>query len=384
MKKGKAIRKKVITSFLAASMVCTLMPATAQAADTTEDLPLLAEFTFDDLQNGFQGGQAQAAQKGTPAVRETDGRNALYLDGSSYLDVTKLEGGSLLAGQEEITVSYDAKPDLTNSGNWVMFAAPNANTQEYLQETYIGILAETGGTTKVERYNHTDPRTAAAIAETGSDWVHVDVVFSQNDMTVYVDGIQASEKVASDFSLPEILGNNGILYIGKANWGNGEYYKGYLDSYRIYGTALTDEQITDQYEEYFWDGVELPSAVEEATQLTLPSVNLYGDSISWTSDNTSVIANDGTVTLPEQDTTVKMTAQSGNFTKTFEVQVKGTRVVTFTDALEDTGGITLRNGGALNPVSDTDNILEVTTGWISGGNSPADRGRSHYRRRIHV
>lgn len=130
--------------------------------------------------------------------------------------------------------------------------------------------------------------------------------------------------------------------------------------------------------------MELPSAVEEATQLTLPSVNLYGDSISWTSDNTSVIANDGTVTLPEQDTTVKMTAQSGNFTKTFEVQVKGTRVVTFTDALEDTGGITLRNGGALNPVSDTDNILEVTTGWISGGNSPADRGRSHYRRRIHV
>lgn len=180
--------------------------------------------------------------------------------------------------------------------------------------------------------------------------------------------------MASDFSLPEILGNNGILYIGKANWGNGEYYKGYLDSYRIYGTALTDEQITDQYEEYFWDGVELPSAVEEATQLTLPSVNLYGDSISWTSDNTSVIANDGTVTLPEQDTTVKMTAQSGNFTKTFEVQVKGTRVVTFTDALEDTGGITLRNGGALNPVSDTDNILEVTTGWISGGNSPADGG----------
>ncbi len=374
MKKGKAIRKKVIASFLAASMVCTLMPATAQAADTTEELPLLAEFTFDDLQNGFQGGQAQAAQKGTPAVRKTDGRNALYLDGSSYLDVTKLEGGSLLAGQEEITVSYDAKPDLTNSGNWVMFAAPNANIQEYLQETYIGILAETGGTTKVERYNHTNPRTAAAIAETGSDWVHVDVVFSQNDMTVYVDGIQASEKVASDFSLPEILGNNGILYIGKANWGNGEYYKGYLDSYRIYGTALTDEQITDQYEEYFWDGVELPSAVEEATQLTLPSVNLYGDSISWTSDNTSVIANDGTVTLPEQDTTVKMTAQSGNFTKTFEIQVKGTRVVTFTDALEDTGGITLRNGGALNPVSDTDNILEVTTGWISGGNSPADGG----------
>lgn len=138
MKKGKAIRKKVITSFLAASMVCTLMPATAQAADTTEDLPLLAEFTFDDLQNGFQGGQAQAAQKGTPAVRETDGRNALYLDGSSYLDVTKLEGGSLLAGQEEITVSYDAKPDLTNSGNWVMLPRRTQIPREYLQETYTG------------------------------------------------------------------------------------------------------------------------------------------------------------------------------------------------------------------------------------------------------
>ena len=52
MKKGKAIRKKVIASFLAASMVCTLMPATALAADTSEDLPLLAEFTFDELKAG--------------------------------------------------------------------------------------------------------------------------------------------------------------------------------------------------------------------------------------------------------------------------------------------------------------------------------------------
>ena len=378
MKKGKAIREKVIASFLAASMVCTLMPATALAVDGTEELPLLAEFTFDDTETGFKGGQAKTSRIGTPAVQETDGRKALYLDGSSYLDVTNLEGGSLLAGQEQITVSYDAKPDLTNSGNWVMFAAPNADTQEYLQERYIGILAETGGTTKVERYNQTDPRTEAAIAATGSDWVHVDVVFSENATTIYLNGEKAADgdnyrsSVSSDFSLPEILGNNGILYIGKANWVNGEYYKGYLDSYRIYGTALTDEQIADQYEEYFWDGVELPSAVEEATQLTLPSVNLYGDSISWTSGNTSVIANDGTVTLPEQDTTVKMTAKSGGYTKTFDIQVR--KVLTFTDALEDTGGITLRNGGALTPVSDTDNILEVTTGWIPDGNSPRDGG----------
>ncbi len=116
MKSRKSIREKVIASFLAASMVCTMM-----------------QFTFDDTATGFRGGQAQAALVGSPAVQETDGRNALYLDGSSdnFLTVTDAEGNSLLSGATELTISYEAKPDQSSTTNWVFYAAPNGNQQVY-------------------------------------------------------------------------------------------------------------------------------------------------------------------------------------------------------------------------------------------------------------
>ena len=102
MKSRKSIREKVIASFLAASMVCTMM-----------------QFTFDDTATVFRGGQAQAALVGSPAVQETDGRNALYLDGSSdnFLTVTDAEGNSLLSGATELTISYEAKPDQSSTTN---------------------------------------------------------------------------------------------------------------------------------------------------------------------------------------------------------------------------------------------------------------------------
>ena len=112
----------------------------------------MMQFTFDDTATGFRGGQAQAALVGSPAVQETDGRNALYLDGSSdnFLTVTDAEGNSLLSGATELTISYEAKPDQSSTTNWVFYAAPNGNQQVYNRETYIGIL-EAGGSTKVER-----------------------------------------------------------------------------------------------------------------------------------------------------------------------------------------------------------------------------------------
>lgn len=178
MKSRKSIREKVIASFLAASMVCTMM-----------------QFTFDDTATGFRGGQAQAALVGSPAVQETDGRNALYLDGSSdnFLTVTDAEGNSLLSGATELTISYEAKPDQSSTTNWVFYAAPNGNQQVYNRETYIGIL-EAGGSTKVERYNNNGSRPANPSAATGTDWVHVDVVLSRFETSIYVNGVKQAEQ----------------------------------------------------------------------------------------------------------------------------------------------------------------------------------------------
>ncbi len=220
---------------------------TVTDAGTTPDDKVLAEFTFDDAA-GFESEYAKAA--GTYKLEDSHDGKALYLDGSAsnWLNVTAKDGSSLLTGVEEMTISYEAKPDKAN-GNWIMFAAPNANEQTYKNETYLGIL-EDGGSTKVERYKNNGSRPELSpSAETGSNWVHVDVVVSKTDTTLYVNGEEQS-KVDSAYGLTDILGDSSILYIGKANWKTGEYYKGWIDNFRIENKALNAEEVKKLSEDF--------------------------------------------------------------------------------------------------------------------------------------
>lgn len=201
---------------------------------------VLAEFSFDDAATGFSSDNAKAT--GTYTLADSHDGKALYLDGSSsnFLTVTDAEGGSLLTGATELTISYDMKPDRTTT-NWPFYAAPNANAQTGGKEKYLGIL-EIGGTTTAERYNNTGTRPGNPSAVTGSDWYHVDVVVDQLETTIYVNGEKRST-MASSYGLPALLGTSSILYIGKANWGSGEYFKGYLDNFKIYNKAFDAEEL---------------------------------------------------------------------------------------------------------------------------------------------
>jgi hypothetical protein len=75
------------------------------------------------------------------------------------------------------------------------------------------------------------------------------------------------------------------------------------------------------------DGISLPESITQAQVLALPqSGAVNGHLISWTSSDTSVIANDGTVTLPQDEEEVILTAsitRAGiTYTKNFAVTVK--------------------------------------------------------------
>ena len=212
------------------------------APDNT-NVGLIADFDFDDESTGFEGGNAKAT--GTYTLQDSydeENGKALYLDGSStnFLTVTDKDGNSLLTGYSELTISMDIKPDRTGA-NWAFYAAPNANAQSYPNEHYIGVLNSNGSIT-VERYNNNGSRPQSASCTTGNDWVHLDIVFSKMDTTIYVDGVKQSV-VSSVHDLKDILGSESILYIGKANWGSGEFYKGWMDNFKIYGRALTEEQL---------------------------------------------------------------------------------------------------------------------------------------------
>ena len=197
----KAMWKRALSLILTVMMVSSNLPATVSAATT--DVPLLADFNFDDETNGFAGGGAKAT--GTYTLQNSfDAENgkAVYLNGSSnYLTVTKTDGSSLLTGVNEMTVSFDAKIDRTAT-NWAFYAAPNANKQTYNNEYYIGGLYLSGSSLKIERYRagrSTCPETAV-----GMDWAHVDVVFAENSTALYINGVKKATANSSN-SLSSIL-----------------------------------------------------------------------------------------------------------------------------------------------------------------------------------
>lgn len=210
--------------------------------DAGEKPEILADFDFDDEESGFTNGYAVA--KGTYTLQDHDGGKAIYLDGTSdFLEVTKENGESLLTGVKEMTVSFQAKPE-SAATNWGFYAAPNDDEQTYQQEVYLGALNNKGNLL-AERYKNSGARPANASTTVGtSDWHYVTIVYTETETIVYINGEEKARQ-SSEYGLIDILGNNSILYIGKANWGAGEYYKGLIDNYTIASYAMNADQVKE-------------------------------------------------------------------------------------------------------------------------------------------
>ena len=97
------------------------------ASDVRTIPAVLASFDFNDT--GLDGGNAKAAAFGSIELQDRDEQNgkAVYFNGNSFLTVTDIAEDSLLTGVDELTLSYDAKPDNSNHAGWTFYAAPNAD-----------------------------------------------------------------------------------------------------------------------------------------------------------------------------------------------------------------------------------------------------------------
>ncbi len=356
---------------LAGAMAISALPSVSLIAEAAEP-DKLADFSFDaDAVNGFyDGGSAQAEAKGTCQTKVKYGTNrALYLDGrNSFINIMAKDGGSILKGKENITVSYDLKPDRNNTG-WTFFAAPNADKQKYEEEHYLAILHKTSELL-VERYNNTSGRPGNNILDKEKSvldgWFHVDLVVTETDTKLYVNGESAGES-KSTYKLSDILGSTGgILQVGKGNWNSGEYYKGWIDNYRIYDGTLSEADITAQYEEFTatleeiaeyeeqreeeetrknalqkdYDDLEILNSDDVRGNLALIKTGRYKSTITWKSSNPAVVTDTaaadslyqgGVVTRPEAGkapvkvtltATLKSAYTNETKTKTFDVTVR--------------------------------------------------------------
>ncbi len=220
----------------------------AEAADYVKtELPeILAEFNFDDEKTGFAGEAAEA--KGSYSLKEHNSGKALYLNGQKdCLRITGKDGSTLVPGGlvKEMTVFLQAKKEGGNG--WVFYAAPNDYAQNYLYEKYLGIL-DNDGKVLAERYANQGERlpTASGASQAGQ-WHYIAAVFTETEIILYDNG-EETARTANDVPLQDILGSSSVFYIGKANWGNGEYFQGMIDNYKVVSRAWSKEEIKAEME----------------------------------------------------------------------------------------------------------------------------------------
>lgn len=210
---------------------------------TVVEPKVIADFDFNKDAEQFAGAEAIAIKQGTVSLtpRDDSGDFALQLDETGYLDVKKTDGSSLLTGLKEFSLSFDCYSTKTGA-SWSFFAAPNASPQNWLSERYIAAF-DLNDSLTLERYMNLGVRPLNVSAKYSEGWKHVDAVFEEDNVTLYINGVSAGT-VKSDYPVKSILKDNSILLIGRGNWSTyGEYFNGQIDNYKIYNYARTAEEI---------------------------------------------------------------------------------------------------------------------------------------------
>ena len=73
--------------------------------------------------------------------------------------------------------------------------------------------------------------------DSASGWHHIANTYDGDTIRIFVDGVE----VASALRQGTITVNPNALLIGKSGWG--EYFKGDMDDFRIYKSALSEQDI---------------------------------------------------------------------------------------------------------------------------------------------
>lgn len=236
--------KKLLASFTAAAMIASAGVIVPAAEDTLPSDGLLMDITFDEAGTG--SGKFAASKGGeitehgnieyTSSYDGTDANKALSISTDSAGNYLELPKG-VLNGCDAASFAFWIKP----SSRWA-FMTTTVNSQDYLNEKYMGMLASSSGFT-AERYNNSGTRLSTVTAD-GSylDWQYVVTVFEKNALRIYVNGKLAAADTKT-VDIKSLMTADASTWIGHANWGDGEGFSGKMDDFRIYGKALSEEEI---------------------------------------------------------------------------------------------------------------------------------------------
>lgn len=357
-------------------------PVTAMAADNDgglTDANLVASYDFEDANDkgkDISGNNNDLTVKGENVEYgvsgdHQSGGNAIQLRGNDgqYLELPN----GLLNGTDSFTVQFDSKSRMAANDNFFSFTIGSDN-----QKYFFSRLRPTSVYTAITKDSNGNEQGVTA-TQSANVWHTYRISVSPTFIATFIDGNLAAINKNVTTKLSE-LGTDLPMNFGKSTWAGDKYYNGGLDNIKIWKAAYVSDGMV-------WDGVTLPGSTEGS--VTLPAKDALGNTITWSSSNTAVLGNDGTlVKAPAQDTDVTFTAKSTvngiEYTKTFTVNVAA--AITAADAAAErllvdyqlTAGATLPTAIAAAPDAkvtwkSSDTSLVKDDGTVVGADGDAEK-----------
>lgn len=357
-------------------------PVTAMAADNDgglTDANLVASYDFEDANdkgkdisgnNNDLTVKGENVEYGVPGDHQSGG-NVIQLRGNDgqYLELPN----GLLNGTDSFTVQFDSKSRMAANDNFFSFTIGSDN-----QKYFFSRLRPTSVYTAITKDSNGNEQGVTA-TQSANVWHTYRISVSPTFIATFIDGNLAAINKNVTTKLSE-LGTDLPMNFGKSTWAGDKYYNGGLDNIKIWKAAYVSDGMV-------WDGVTLPGSTEGS--VTLPAKDALGNTITWSSSNTAVLGNDGTlVKAPAQDTDVTFTAKSTvngiEYTKTFTVNVAA--AITAADAAAErllvdyqlTAGATLPTAIAAAPDAkvtwkSSDTSLVKDDGTVVGADGDAEK-----------
>lgn len=226
---------------------------------------------------------------------------------------------NLTAGLASITVALDVWVDPALSGNHFVYNLGNLAVGD--PQSGTGYLFTT-----TTPYRATISNAAWAneqVTNKGTNlargtWKHLTYTQTGTVGTLFENGVQVAQKTNVAYTPAQI--GNGITdrnYLGKSAYAADNSFMGVIRDVRIYDRALPTVEVLDLSNtahaglvaaDAAWVETALGDVSSVVADLALPATGPARANITWTSSNTALIAANGTVNRPTQDTVVELTA----------------------------------------------------------------------------
>ena len=341
------MKKRILSLLLAGGMILTSLTLPGPAASTAEAAAgdsLVAHYGFEgDFKDSINGSEGTTVNSNAPTLDTVDERGQVMKSGSGSGRIrtdNPLYGKDLSESGFTVGAWIDANKTDTWNGVW-SFASGAGNSDGFY-----------GLSTNGSVYFNDNPGAATYqdmkefggnITENGG-WEYITVVMDTEQIHMYKDGALVYELTPSTqgvhagegtpYMLDFIEGAQ-YMWFGTASphyWNSGDFY---MDDLKVYSKALSADEVAD---EYLSDSIAAKEVIEkDAAALSVPESTMVdlqlpamGNSgfttIAWSSSNKDVIADDGTVTRPEDEAavvTLTATITAGTESKdvTFTVSV---------------------------------------------------------------